>query len=420
MKLKSILLILILAIIISPVLAASQTVSYTQSGTWACPDGVTSINLKMIGGGSGGLGGYWWANYTGSYRTGHGPGAGGLAGEYISVSNIPVTPRQSYNIVVGPGGQGQGGAGNVIISEINIWGGNNGSTSSAFGYTVEGGFAPRMWFPFNGAGYTVDYVLGNSSGGDTGYGNYQVTTQGSTGYYPGTNGGIGYGAGGGGGGGGDYVGGGISFTPDVYPGAGSNGAYGYVEITYDASNTQLAFSGKIIDATTGNGISGASIGISQLSYVWNATSTTNGAFSFPDTTGLIYGVPITVITTYPNYAPDYNVFTPLSTTPVVLTVPLIPLSSYVSNTIVGITRESLYGNPVSATVSGIDIITNCHTSGEFTYASTGFYSLSAIYDPRTGCCTGIPCPLDSSHYYSVTATSGNMQSPAAVLVQPFL
>ena len=63
-----------------------------DSGMWTCPSYVTSVCVLCIGGGGGGDNGL--GNYAG--------GGGGLAWK----NNIPVTPGQSYQIVVGSGGQG--------------------------------------------------------------------------------------------------------------------------------------------------------------------------------------------------------------------------------------------------------------------------------------------------------------------------
>ena len=66
---------------------------YTTPGTyqWTAPPGVTSVSVVAVGGGGGGL-------VAGSQNSGGG-GGGGLGWK----NNIPVTPGQSYTVVVGSG-----------------------------------------------------------------------------------------------------------------------------------------------------------------------------------------------------------------------------------------------------------------------------------------------------------------------------
>ena len=110
-----------------------------DSGTWTCPSYVTSVCVLCIGGGGGGDNGL--GNYAG--------GGGGLAWK----NNIPVTPGQSYQIVVGHGGQGgssgysaidgQDGGDSYFMDTSTIvgMGGGGGGTSNGAGggYTGDGG-----------------------------------------------------------------------------------------------------------------------------------------------------------------------------------------------------------------------------------------------------------------------------------------
>lgn len=73
--------------------------TYSTAGTyqWTCPPGVYSIKVECFGGGGGGGGGSNFAS-TG--------GGGGGGGAYASILTVPVTPGNTYTVVVGAGGAG--------------------------------------------------------------------------------------------------------------------------------------------------------------------------------------------------------------------------------------------------------------------------------------------------------------------------
>jgi hypothetical protein len=75
---------------------------YGNAGTftWTVPEGVTSISVAAVGGGGGGS----------QKTTG---GSGGAGGQLKFVNNVPVTPGDTYTIVVGTGGQTGGSFGNT-------------------------------------------------------------------------------------------------------------------------------------------------------------------------------------------------------------------------------------------------------------------------------------------------------------------
>lgn len=399
-------------LLVVPSLAVSQTVSFTQDGIWTCPSDVTSVTLKEIGGGSGGIGGYYWVyNQVGGF-IGSGNGAGGNAGTYVTQSNIPVTPGQSYSIIVGKPGLGV--AGKYLVGTDNIqyyYYGEIGGNSSAFGYIAEGGAAPYIsWYSYpSGAGgwYAVTLSSGSSSNGEVGYGNYQIAYSGlnsitgttsdnlRTSY--GSPGGIGYGAGGGGGGAGSPVAGHFALG-----GPGGNGAYGYVEITYDSSSTSVIPMGYVVDAYASSAISGAVVNVTQSGVTYSVSSGADGSFSM-DNASLTYGVPLTIMTNKSGYASDVNTFTPLASGPINLTIPLISTSYYTNTTIAGIVRDSLYGNPVSDAVY----------SAQDTTTST-------IYtDTSNSRGLAIVTGLDPNHFYFVWANKTGYTSPSPVLVKPY-
>jgi hypothetical protein len=173
-------------------LPAPGQVEYTTAGTytWVAPAGVTQVAVVCIGGGSSGA---------------YGGAAGGLAYRNFA----PVTPGNSYTVVVGGGG-----------AATTSYPGNAGGDSYI---TLDGGLQTRA----TGAGGT--YLPGSPSGTYTGGG--------SGGAQPGDNNGPGGGAGGYGGSGGSAgraaaaYGGGPNGTAGG-TGAGGGGAGGYLDGGY--------------------------------------------------------------------------------------------------------------------------------------------------------------------------------------------
>ncbi len=210
--------------------------TFTSSGTWTAPAGVTSVSAEAWGGGGGG--------------SGFGGGGGGGGGAY-SIKSITVVPGNVYTVTVGGGGAGgtssgsgtdggdswfntsgtifaQGGKGGVTTT-----GGAGGASSSGIGDTVfsggSGGAGENGGF-FNlhnsgGGGSSAGTASDGNNGADAGFGG------GSGGVAPtgGAAGGAGANTGqigsngsnyGGAGGGGD--------------GTGGDGAGGKVVLTYTA------------------------------------------------------------------------------------------------------------------------------------------------------------------------------------------
>lgn len=414
-KINIILLAICIMVCVSPVIAVSQTVSFTQTATWTCPSDVNTVNLKMIGGGGGGMGGYGFEYEPKGgdgmyiyYAFGNGPG--GHAGTYIEKSNVPVVPGQSYLITIGAPGSGSVPIRNSVPASYTYnFNGKPGSNTSAFGYTAAGAIASSMSTTntASAGSYSIDFN-GQTSIGNNGYGNYQISSTGSTGLagfnyttglvgFPGSIGGIGYGAGGGGGGAGaaDTVG-------QQTGGIGGNGAYGYAEITYDSASTSVILTGQVIDAYTSAAISGAQVNATQSGVMYSSTSAADGSFTI-NNAALTYGVPITTITNKSSYASDINTFTPLSSGVINLTIPLIPTAQYSNTHIVGIVRDSLYGNPISsATYYAQDTTTSAIST-----ATSNTNGLAIV--------TG----LTSDHFYYVWANKTGYSSPSPVLAKPY-
>lgn len=74
----------------------ATTETFTASGTWVAPAGVTSVNAEVWAGGGGGSRGSGGGN----------TGGGGGGGAYSIKSTITVVPGNSYTYVVGTGGTG--------------------------------------------------------------------------------------------------------------------------------------------------------------------------------------------------------------------------------------------------------------------------------------------------------------------------
>lgn len=406
MKLKLISFVLLI-LLVSPVLAVSQTVSFTQDAVWTCPSDVNSISLKMIGAGAGGLGGYYW-NTNISWFT-QGNGAGGNNGTYLSVNYIPVTPGQTYIINVGVPGTGAAGIHMTAAPDSGFSSstqGNAGESTTAFGYTAAGG-APSYenWTAGTSGSPFPTISLSHDPIGGNGYGSYQIASSGANGVTSPTSstlatsygsiGGIGYGAGGGGGGAG-------AGWPGIIGGTGGNGAYGYVEITYDSASTIVVPNGYVVDAYTSLVISGAVVNVTQSGITYSTSSGVDGSFSI-NNASLTYGIPLTITANSSGYADDTNTFTPLASGPINLTISMIPFSYYTNTTIVGIVRDSLYGNPIpDAVYSAQDTTT------------------STIYtDVSNGRGFAIVTGLNPDHFYFVWANKTGYTSPSQVLVKPY-
>lgn len=167
-------------------------IAYTEPGTYSflAPLGVSEVSVVAVGGGGGGYDG--WANAAGA--------GGGLGWK----NNIPVTPGQSYTVVVGTGGTNAANGGNsyfIGLGTVAGYGGGSNGSSSTGGPNGNGNGGG--WFGDGGGagGNASNYQGGGGAGGYTGNGGNQsslpVANSGGGaggGYYSST-----YGSGGGGG-----------------------------------------------------------------------------------------------------------------------------------------------------------------------------------------------------------------------------
>jgi hypothetical protein len=210
----------------------SQTSAFTTSGSWLCPQGVTSIQVEAYGGGGGG--GY--GGPTNKYG-----GGGGGGGGYSKLISVTVVPGTTYTITVGTGGiagaSANGGNGNPSTATfgattITAAGGNGGKSYANGGNGGIGGVGANATGGTGGTGTTGGSGGGGGAAGTTGNGgNGALVTVGTAG------GGAIAGAGGTGtssnanpgNAGGNYGGGAGGGTKNSIGGVG---AAGYILLTY--------------------------------------------------------------------------------------------------------------------------------------------------------------------------------------------
>jgi hypothetical protein len=205
-----ILLLLFLVIPVSFLQAQTQSVTFTTSGTWIVPAGVTEIAVEVWG--AGGRGG----TRTSSGGTGGGGGAGAYSKSIITVN------QGSYNFVVGtgsslgtsPGGDTWFGTNTTLMAK----GGNSVADQSGTG--ASGGSATNGYGDqkINGGNGNNNGTGGNSPNGGDGGEHETGNNPGNPGNPPGGGGGGAHKQGGGGG------------------GIGGKGGDGRIVITYEVAS----------------------------------------------------------------------------------------------------------------------------------------------------------------------------------------
>lgn len=208
----------------------ARTTTFTTTGTWTAPTGVTSITpLIVAGGGSGGSG------WSGTWYSGGGGGGGGAV-----TSTYSVTPGTSYTVTVGGSGSSSSISGiataNAGSNGASASGSSDGSGGATGGNTGNGGNGVANGTAGSGgAGYlwsTNGQRYGGGGGGGSGFSGWATAYAGTGGAGGGGNGGGGQNGGngtagtantGGGGGGGAGNGGG-----------GQSGGSGIVIVRYNA------------------------------------------------------------------------------------------------------------------------------------------------------------------------------------------
>jgi hypothetical protein len=143
--------------------------SFTSSGTFAVPSGVTSISEVLVVAGGGGSQGIHAPEPV------HGPGTGGGgAGGLIYMPEYPVTPSGTITVTVGCGGRVGPGA---PVPDVA-------GQDSSFGSPGDPGFSPTSEVLTAKGGGRGGYAYGNSNGGSNGVAG---GSGGGAGYSPGNN-----------------------------------------------------------------------------------------------------------------------------------------------------------------------------------------------------------------------------------------
>ena len=309
--------------------AYAVTDTYTSSGTWTAPAGVTSVTAEVWGGG--GAGGGQNQNSDG--------GGGGGGGAYSIKSAITVIPGNNYTITVGTGGLGvasscgggggdswfvntatilaKGGIGGCPSTGTPPQGGLGGSSASGVGGTkFSGGQGEAGRNNNNGIGGYGGSSAGTAtngwSGPQTHSTNIYPTASTPTGAGHGGNGGTagnngslpvsGYGGGGGGSGDGTARAGGagyggkivLIYTPNTAPtlsvtqpdGAGDTVTVGDLyNITYSLSDAEQVVTADFYYDTNNSGLDGTLITGCQNQVAgvgatcsWNTTGVTPGSY----------------------------------------------------------------------------------------------------------------------------------------------
>jgi hypothetical protein len=200
----------------------TQTISTTGICNWTAPQGVTRIKFLLIGGGGGG--GAW---------VGGGGGGGGVIEDLDEV----VSPGTSYTLNVGSGGLG------TVRNNSITFQGNNGGSTTGFGFTALGGGLGASWVSYqtgaggSGGGGALDSAfesgrfaggLGTAGQGSNGGSGRNVSDSIQFGYP--TGGGGGAGGVGGTASGGQSGAGGVgrvsTITGGTYGGGGGGGCHG--------------------------------------------------------------------------------------------------------------------------------------------------------------------------------------------------
>lgn len=299
---------LLLLCVFSSLQAQSPSV-FTTSGTWICPEGVTTIQVEAWGGGGGGGGS---ANGTG-YR-----GAGGGGGAYQRIISLPVTPGQSYTVTIGNGGTagtnsvngGSGGNTLFLLGASNLLTANGGSggqtqTTTTAPIAGVGGIGT-----FNGGnGFIGTTTTGGGGGGSAGTTTNGATATSATGGAAGTGGtgtggsggACGAGAGGEGCPGVNYGGGGGGGNKNK---AGGAGAGGYLKITFSCPSNTIAAAGSDQTLTCGTTTTLAgntpAYGTGTWTVVSGAATITSPNSPTSTVTGLILGSSATLRWTIDN------------------------------------------------------------------------------------------------------------------------
>ncbi len=280
----------------------SQSSVFTSSGSWTCPQGVTSVTVECWGGG--GAGG------AGGSSNGQ-AGGGGAGGQYVMKSNLSVTPGVTYTVNVAAAQTTAGGTGNDswFINNTTVLakggaggqsftlGGNGGSGS------ISGGIGDIIYGGGNGGkrAASASGAGGGGAGSNGNGGNATETTAGIGTTQGGGNGGAGITGNSGNGNPGIPFGGGGSGA--IRTGSVGAGASGRVRLTFTCPATTVADAGPdqsvILSSATLSGNIPA-IGTGMWTIVSGTCTIINPNNPTTSISGLVAGASVTLRWTISN------------------------------------------------------------------------------------------------------------------------
>lgn len=145
---------------VTPTTPAPTAVTFTTSGTWVVPAGVTAVQVYAVSGGAGGGGGY--AQRTGgSTRSGFG-GAGGWNSPLSYYPRFITTPGETLTITIGAGGAGGTAATTTTNTNLDGGTGSNGGFTQLIGLagTITGVTGTGGVGGSNSLTYSYEYAAG--------------------------------------------------------------------------------------------------------------------------------------------------------------------------------------------------------------------------------------------------------------------
>ncbi|MEO7483040.1 MAG: hypothetical protein ABIT81_04725 [Ferruginibacter sp.] len=376
--------LLVLSIIFIYQTGFSQTATFTTSGTWTCPAGVTSISVECWGGG--GAGGGSTTNTT--------AGGGGGGGAYNKNLTVAVVPNTVYTITVGAGGIGGTGAGVIGavstttfgVTTVSANGGSGGAAGAGVGGAGGAGGAGGLYNGGAGGTGISATFLGGGGGSSAGTAN-----NGNFGTAP--TGGLAVAGGGSGGNGANGGSANVDGLPGASPGGGGGGAY------------------KKNGASGNNGGSG---GNGQIKITWGCTSY-NSLSAATTATNACTGNSSTVTVTSATlpsgtYTVTYNLSAPNAVTGATAIMNFTagsPGTGTFSSGVLGssgattLTITSLASGGTTGTVSGA---TNCSSTITTNNTANITVNLTPAQPSPIGGTT--PACVATSQTYSVTNVGG--------------
>ena len=286
--------------------AQSQS-TFTTSGSWICPAGVTSVTAEC-----------WGAGGNGAKATSNGSYVGGGGGGAYSFGVVTVIPGTTYNIVVGNGGTGNSTANSGGDSYFNLTttvmakGGNGLASTITIG--AIGGLASASVGTIKRDGGTGGTASGtNAGGGGSGAGS---TTAANNGAAPAGGPAVASNGGAGGDGRKNSQGQGVGSNGLIYGGGGGgayrsansqnggSGANGYVVISYTCPTTTTAAAGtdQVLTCATTTTLAGntPTVGTGLWSLVSGTATITTPSSPTSGITGLVIGASATLRWTISN------------------------------------------------------------------------------------------------------------------------